>query len=443
MALFGTDGIRGRFGEFLTTELAERVAFAAGLLIPSHSRILVGRDPRSSGVPLENAITSGFTKAGHDVIRIGVIPTPGLAFLTLEPGVALGVMITASHNPAADNGIKIFGHDGMKIPDPFEVKIETWVNSGEKIVAVEESAVGVSTVDATAITRYIKHLKSSIDISLSGLNLIVDCANGSAAHVAPQVLRDLGATVEVIGGAPNGTNINEDVGSTHLDVLQRAVRDSGADLGIAHDGDADRALIVDKQGQIIDGDVILAALAIAMSVQGKLKKNTVVTTVMSNLGFHKKMAEVGINVEVTNVGDRYVLERINEAGLSLGGEQSGHVIIRELATTGDGILTSLAILALIKRGVIALESLAHIFPHFPQVLVNVPVTDKVRALADTDVQSAIADAERLLGENGRILVRPSGTEDLVRVMAEADSIERAEKAVTSIVQRVNARHRAD
>lgn len=443
MALFGTDGIRGRFGEFLTTELAERVAFAAGLLIPSHSRILVGRDPRSSGVPLENAISSGFTKAGHDVIRIGVIPTPGLAFLTLEPGVALGVMITASHNPAADNGIKIFGHDGMKIPDPFEVKIETWVNSGENIVAVEGSAVGVSSVDATAITRYITHLKSSIDISLSGLNLIVDCANGSAAHVAPQVLRDLGATVEVIGGAPNGTNINEGVGSTHLDVLQRAVRDSGADLGIAHDGDADRALLVDNQGQIIDGDVILAALAIAMSAQDKLKKNTVVTTVMSNLGFHKKMAEVGINVEVTNVGDRYVLERINEAGLSLGGEQSGHVIIRELATTGDGILTSLAILALIKRGNIALESLAHIFPHFPQVLVNVPVTDKVRALADTDVQSAIADAERLLGENGRILVRASGTEDLVRVMAEADSIERAEKAVASIVQRVNARHRAN
>lgn len=442
MALFGTDGIRGRFGEFLTTELAERVAFAAGRFIPAHSKVLIGRDPRSSGALLENAISTGFTKAGHDVICIGVIPTPGLAFLTLEPGVALGVMITASHNPAEDNGIKIFGHDGMKIPDQLEVEIESWVNSTETIEPVVASELGKSTADAAAIARYITHLKSSIDVSLSGLTLILDCANGSAAHIAPQILRDLGATVQVIGGEPNGVNINAGVGSTHLDVLQSAVRDSGADLGIAHDGDADRALLVDNQGKIIDGDVILAALAIAMSAQGKLRENTVVTTVMSNLGFHKKMAELGIHVEVTNVGDRYVLERINEAGLSLGGEQSGHVIIRELATTGDGILTALAILGLIKKGTFAAESLAGIFTHFPQVLENVPVIDKALALADVDVCAVISEAEKLLGENGRILVRASGTEELVRVMAEADTIERAEKAVASIVHIVSARYKA-
>jgi phosphoglucosamine mutase len=270
----------------------------------------------------------------------------------------------------------------------------------------------------------------------------VDCANGAAAHVAPQVLQELGAVVRVIGGEPDGTNINEGVGSTHLEVLQQEMRNSGADLGIAHDGDADRTLLVDKQGRIIDGDAILAALAISMSDKGKLKKNTVVTTVMSNLGFHKKMSEVGISVEITAVGDRYVLERINAEGLSLGGEQSGHVIIRELSTTGDGILTSLAILALIKSGAIHAESLADVFPHFPQVLENLPVVDKTRALADLDVQKAIADAESSLGEDGRILVRASGTEDLVRVMAEADTIERAQRAVNSISHIVRDRYSA-
>jgi phosphoglucosamine mutase len=442
MALFGTDGIRGRYGEFLTTNLAERVAFAAGRLLPARSRVIIGRDPRSSGIFLEDALSSGFTKSGHDVIRVGIIPTPGLAFLALEPGIALGVMITASHNPAVDNGIKIFGNDGMKISDQLEEEIEVWVNSTEVVEKVAVSEIGESSVDTNAISRYIDHLKASIDISLSGLTLIVDCANGAAAHVAPQVLRELGAVVRVIGGEPNGRNINEGVGSTHLEVLQQEMRNSGADLGIAHDGDADRALLVDRQGHIIDGDAILAALALAMSEKGKLKKNTVVTTVMSNLGFHKRMAESGISVEITNVGDRYVLERINEEGLSLGGEQSGHVIIRELSTTGDGILTSLAILALIKSGAIQGESLANIFPHFPQVLENLPVVNKSQALADLDVQKAISDAESSLGENGRILVRASGTEDLVRVMAEADTIERARSAVASISRIVRQRYGA-
>ena len=442
MALFGTDGIRGRYGEFLTTNLAQRVAFAAGRLLPARSRVIIGRDPRSSGILLEDALSSGFTKSGHDVIRVGIIPTPGLAFLALEPGIALGVMITASHNPAVDNGIKIFGNDGMKISDQLEEEIEAWVNSTEVVEKVAVSEIGESSVDTNAISRYIDHLKASIDISLSGLTLIVDCANGAAAHVAPQVLRELGAEVRVIGGEPNGRNINEGVGSTHLEVLQQEMRNSGADLGIAHDGDADRALLVDRQGHIIDGDAILAALALAMSEKGKLKKNTVVTTVMSNLGFHKKMAESGISVEITNVGDRYVLERINEEGLSLGGEQSGHVIIRELSTTGDGILTSLAILALIKSGAIQGESLANIFPHFPQVLENLPVVNKSQALADLDVQKAISDAESSLGENGRILVRASGTEDLVRVMAEADTIERARSAVASISRIVRQRYGA-
>ena len=434
MALFGTDGIRGRFGEFLTTDLAERVSFAAGKLLPHRSQVIIGRDPRESGLLLERAITAGFTKAGHDVIHLGVIPTPGLAFLTLEPGIALGVMITASHNPASDNGIKIFGHDGMKIPDQLEEEIESWVSSSEEIPTPERSELGTSKGDSTAIERYVAHLKSSIDVSLSGLTLVVDCAHGAASLVAPRVLQELGASVHVIGGEPNGININENVGSTHLDVLQRAMNELNADLGIAHDGDADRALLVDNKGRIIDGDAILAALALSMSAQGELKKNTVVTTVMSNLGFHKKMAEVGISVEITNVGDRYVLERINERDLSLGGEQSGHIIIRRLSTTGDGILTALAILALVKSNFISADSLANIFPHFPQVLENVAVSDKLRALADEEVQKAIVKAEDSLGANGRILVRASGTEELVRVMAEAATMERAQSIVESIAE---------
>ena len=434
MALFGTDGIRGRFGEFLTTDLAERVSFAAGKLLPHRSQVIIGRDPRESGLLLERAITAGFTKAGHDVIHLGVIPTPGLAFLTLEPGIALGVMITASHNPASDNGIKIFGHDGMKIPDQLEEEIESWVSSSEEIPTPELSELGTSKGDSTAIERYVAHLKSSIDVSLSGLTLVVDCAHGAASLVAPRVLQELGASVHVIGGEPNGININENVGSTHLDVLQRAMNELNADLGIAHDGDADRALLVDNKGRIIDGDAILAALALSMSAQGELKKNTVVTTVMSNLGFHKKMAEVGISVEITNVGDRYVLERINERDLSLGGEQSGHIIIRRLSTTGDGILTALAILALVKSNFISADSLANIFPHFPQVLENVAVSDKLRALADEEVQKAIVKAEDSLGANGRILVRASGTEELVRVMAEAATMERAQSIVESIAE---------
>ncbi|NBR94153.1 MAG: phosphoglucosamine mutase [Actinobacteria bacterium] len=386
MALFGTDGIRGRFGEFLTTDLAERVSYAAGKLLPHRSQVIIGRDPRESGLLLERAITAGFTKAGHDVIHLGVIPTPGLAFLTLEPGIALGVMITASHNPASDNGIKIFGHDGMKIPDQLEEEIETWVASSQEIPTPELSKLGTSKEDSTAIERYIAHLKSSIDVSLSGLNLVVDCAHGAASLVAPRVLQELGASVHVIGGAPNGININENVGSTHLDVLQRTMSELNADLGIAHD----------------------------------------------NLGFHKKMAEVGISVEITNVGDRYVLERINERDLSLGGEQSGHIIIRRLSTTGDGILTALAILALVKRNFISADSLANIFHNFPQVLKNVAVTDKLKALADEEVKKEIAKAEDLLGTNGRILVRASGTEDLMRVMAEAATMERAQSIVESI-----------
>ena len=434
MALFGTDGIRGRFGEFLTTDLAERVSFAAGKLLPHRSQVIIGRDPRESGLLLERAITAGFTKAGHDVIHLGVIPTPGLAFLTLEPGIALGVMITASHNPASDNGIKIFGHDGMKIPDQLEEEIESWVSSSEEIPTPERSELGTSKGDSTAIERYVAHLKSSIDVSLSGLTLVVDCAHGAASLVAPRVLQELGASVYVIGGEPNGININENVGSTHLDVLQRAMNELNADLGIAHDGDADRALLVDNRGRIIDGDAILAALALSMSAKGELKKNTVVTTVMSNLGFHKKMAEVGISVEITNVGDRYVLERINERDLSLGGEQSGHIIIRRLSTTGDGILTALAILALVKSNFISADSLENIFPHFPQVLENVAVSDKLRALADEEVQKAIVKAEDSLGANGRILVRASGTEELVRVMAEAATMERAQSIVESIAE---------
>jgi len=439
MALFGTDGIRGRFGDFLTEELAERVAFAAGQLIPAHSKVIIGRDTRSSGLLLERAIASGFIKCGHEVTQVGIIPTPGLAYLALEPGVELAVMITASHNPASDNGIKIFGHDGMKIPDSLEQEIESWVNS---TAVVSNTAIGSRLTDVEAIERYALHLRESIDTPLTGMKIAVDCAHGSASAIAPRILEELGAEVYAIGNAPDGQNINAGVGSTHLEAIIELVERSGADLGIAHDGDADRALLVDRKGQIIDGDHILANLAISMARSGELSANTVVTTVMSNLGFHKAMAAAGISVEVTAVGDRYVLERINKRHLTLGGEQSGHIIIRKLATTGDGILTALSILALVAKRQVLLSDLAEVFASYPQVLVNVPVASKAQALADPIVGHAIAEAEQRLGSEGRLLVRASGTEDLVRVMAEADTIERARETVDSLVALITSRHGA-
>lgn len=436
MALFGTDGIRGRYGQFLTEELAERVAYAAGILIPPGSRVIVGRDTRASGVILEAGIVSGFTKSGHDVVRLGVIPTPGLAFLTSEANVALGVMITASHNPASDNGIKIFGHDGMKIADSIEVQIEKWVHSGAPL---PEIATGKASDDREAVERYARHLTNAIDTSLDGMTIALDCAHGAASAVAPRILKELGAKVIAIGDAPDGANINDGVGSTHLGPLRDLVKSSGAVIGIAHDGDADRALMIDHLGRLIDGDHILATLAIAMSKSGALAKNTVVTTVMSNLGFHKKMAELGINIEVTAVGDRYVLERINERELALGGEQSGHIIVRNLATTGDGILTALLMLALIAKHEVDPAKIADIFEQFPQVLVNVSVTDKAGALADPVILTAIEEANAQLGERGRLLVRASGTEELVRVMAEADSMENAELVVESLASLIRSR----
>ena len=439
MALFGTDGIRGRFGEFLTVDLAERVAFAAGLTIPERSRVIIGRDTRSSGPLLEAGIVSGFVKSGHDVVRIGVIPTPGLAYLALEDGVHLAVMITASHNPAIDNGIKIFGHDGMKISDSLEQEIQAWVTSD---AIITDKGLGSVSDDPVAIKRYAEHLIHSIDVSLEGLTIALDCANGSAAVIAPEVLTRLGAKVHVIGAMPNGENINSGVGSTHLEAIQDLVKSSNADIGIAHDGDADRALLVDDTGRIIDGDHILATLAIAMSDSGELPDNTVVTTVMSNLGFHKAMAESRIKVEVTAVGDRYVLERINQKNLGLGGEQSGHIIIRKLATTGDGILTALAILALVAKKKVDIRKLAEAFTRFPQVLTNVPVVNKELALTDPRITEAIADAQRTLGESGRLLVRASGTENLVRVMAEADTFDRAKSTVESLVSLISSRHGA-
>ncbi len=439
MALFGTDGIRGRFGDFLTEELAERVAFAAGQLIPAHSKVIIGRDTRSSGLLLERAIASGFIKCGHEVTQVGIIPTPGLAYLALEPGVELAVMITASHNPASDNGIKIFGHDGMKIPDSLEHEIESWVNS---TAVVSNAATGSSLTDVEAIERYALHLRESIDTPLTGMKIAIDCAHGSASAIAPRILEELGAEVYAMGNAPDGQNINAGVGSTHLEAIIELVERSGADLGIAHDGDADRALLVDREGRIIDGDHILANLAISMARSGELSANTVVTTVMSNLGFHKAMAAAGISVEVTAVGDRYVLERINERHLALGGEQSGHIIIRKLATTGDGILTALSILALVAKRQVLLSELAEVFTSYPQVLVNVPVASKAQALADPIVRHAIAEAEQRLGSEGRLLVRASGTEDLVRVMAEADTIERARETVDSLVALITSRHGA-
>ena len=426
MALFGTDGVRGVFGEDLTTDLARDVAIAAGRVLAERGEFaghrpfaIVGQDSRASGKELERAVSLGLSSVGIDVYQVGILPTPAVAYLVASRGADLGVMISASHNPASDNGIKFFARGGGKLDDALEEKIEALVGGldlGSGLGSGGEGA-GKIVLDESAKDSYIEFLLSTVNVSFSGIKVVVDCANGAASFVAPEVLRRAGAEVVAICDAPDGFNINDGCGSTHLEKLIAKVREVGADIGIAHDGDADRMLAVDASGEVVDGDQVLAILAIDMG--SRLRGGRVVGTVMSNLGFVNAMAERGIEVVKTAVGDRYVLERMRADDLNLGGEQSGHVILRDFADTGDGILTALALISVMARSGKSVAELASVMARYPQVLINVRGVDKAKLEGHAGISAKVAEFEARLGERGRVLLRASGTEPLVRVMVEA------------------------
>lgn len=436
MSLFGTDGIRGLANVDLTAELALDVAVAAAHILVENSndrpRAIVGQDSRASGEFLEAAVVAGLTSAGVDVYRVGIVPTPAVAFLVASTGADLGVMISASHNPMPDNGIKLFQRGGEKLADEVEALVEARI--GEPWQRPTGAAVGRVITDDQLVNNYIEHLISTIDVSLAGLKVVVDCANGASAFTAPVALSRAGAEVIAIADSPDGWNINDGVGSTHLDFLRNSVLKHGADVGIAHDGDADRCLAIDAAGNEIDGDVIMAILAKGFKAQGKLNANTIVGTVMSNLGFMHAMAESGIEVVTTAVGDRYVLEAMLQSDFNLGGEQSGHVIMRDHANTGDGLLTALQLLAEVKRSGQTLQELSRVMVRFPQVLINVKNVAKERLSTSAQIANAVKLAELELGSNGRVLLRASGTEPLVRVMVEAQSDAIAQSIATKLAQ---------
>lgn len=427
--LFGTDGVRGLANGDLTAGLALGLSQAAAWVLTrgrhadelraagKRPTAIVARDPRVSGEFLTAAVSAGLASSGIDVLDAGVIPTPAAAFLVGDAGADFGVMVSASHNAMPDNGIKFFSFGGTKLPDEVEDRIEHALD--EQRLAPVGGDVGRIRRFADAEDRYLLHLLSTVDVSLAGLHVVLDCAHGAASAISPQAFTDAGARVTVIGADPNGLNINDGVGSTYLDPLQRAVVAAGADLGIAHDGDADRCLAVDASGRVVDGDQIMAILALSMKRRGMLAKDSLAVTVMSNLGLKRAMQKHGIELVETKVGDRYVLEALAEHGLSLGGEQSGHVIMSEHATTGDGILTGLQLAAEMARTGKTIAELASVMTVFPQVLENVRGVDRARLDGHAGVAAAVAAVEAELGDSGRVLLRASGTEPMVRVMVEA------------------------
>ena len=440
--LFGTDGIRGLANRDLTAELALNVSVAAAHILveqigeadKKRPKAIVGSDSRASGEFLEAAVVAGLTSAGVDVYRVGVLPTPAIAYLVGESGADLGVMLSASHNPMPDNGIKLFARGGGKLDDAIEDQIQARMS--EPWQRPTGRGVGRVIDDKDAANRYIEHLLSILNQKLDGLKVVVDCANGAASFVAPETLRRAGAEVIAVANTPNGWNINDGVGSTHLDYLKSEVKKNKADLGIAHDGDADRCLAVDADGNEVDGDQIIAILADGLNARAELVNSTVVATVMSNLGFFKAMKASGIKVEITSVGDRYVLEKLLADDLVLGGEQSGHVIYRKFANTGDGILTALLLLQELKRSNKSLKDAASIMQKFPQVLINVKDVAKERLDSSVAIKEAVNKFESELKGEGRVLLRASGTEPLVRVMVEASTDTLASSVATQLAELV-------
>ena len=439
--LFGTDGVRGVANRELTAELGLALsAAAARRLAPAtsgHRIAVVGRDPRASSEMLEAAVVAGLTSEGVDALLVGVLPTPAVAYLTAAYQADLGVMISASHNAMPDNGIKIFGPGGHKLDDDAEDRIEELVAQGPGLRPVG-AAIGRVRQAPDAVDRYLNHLIGATGARLDGVTVVVDCANGAASTAAPRAYAAAGARVIAIHDQPDGLNINDGCGSTHLGAVQEAVLAHGADLGLAHDGDADRCLAVDAAGHVIDGDAIMAVLALAMQEAGELASDTLVATVMSNLGLHVAMREAGIEVRTTAVGDRYVLEELRAGEYSLGGEQSGHIVLPAFGTTGDGILTGLRLMARMVRTGSPLAVLAAPMQSMPQVLINVAVADKATVARAPAVQSAVAAAEAQLGDTGRILLRPSGTEQIVRVMVEAADEDTARQVADRVAKSVSA-----
>ena len=440
--LFGTDGVRGVANRELTAELAMALCGAAArrLAAPAgsgHRFAVIGRDPRASGEMLEAAVLAGVTSEGVDALLVGVLPTPAVAYLTAAYHADFGVMISASHNPMPDNGIKIFGPGGHKLDDDTEDRIEDLVAEGPGHRPVGADIGRVIRAD-DALDRYLQHVVGAATTRLDGLTVVVDCANGAASAAAPRAYAAAGATVISMNDDPDGLNINDGCGSTNLAPLRAAVVAHGADLGLAHDGDADRCLAVDATGAVVDGDAIMTVLALAMQEAGELASGTLVTTVMSNLGLHLAMQQAGIEVRTTGVGDRYVLEELRAGAYSLGGEQSGHIVMPAYGTTGDGILTGLRLMSRMAQTRSSLESLAAPMQSLPQVLINVEVADKATVAEAPAVQNAVAEAEAELGNTGRILLRPSGTEQIVRVMVEAPDEDIAHEVAHRVARSVSA-----
>ena len=427
---FGTDGIRGIAGESLTADLSFKVGKALGKLLTEkkdHPKVVIGRDTRISCDMIEHALTAGLTSTGVNVMTVGIIPTPAIAYLTKTIETDSGIMISASHNPYQDNGIKIFGPDGFKLTDEQELEIESLIDNSEQIKNASFEKIGKVYGGNELTQKYIQHIKQSITGDLSEIKIALDCANGATTGVAPFIFGDLEADIETIGCQPNGININDNVGSTKIETISEFVKENNVDVGFAFDGDGDRVLAVDANGNIVDGDKIMFILAKHLKEQGELKDNMVVSTVMSNIGFYKAIEENGLQSVKTAVGDRYVVEEMRKNDYSLGGEQSGHIVLMNYATTGDGILTAVKLASIIKSTGKSLEELASEVSIYPQKLVNIKVVDKKTAMEDSDILAACKKVEKELEDNGRILLRASGTENLIRVMVEASTDELTDK----------------
>ena len=427
---FGTDGIRGIAGESLTADLSFKVGKALGKLLTEkkdHPKVVIGRDTRISCDMIEHALTAGLTSTGVNVMTVGIIPTPAIAYLTKTIETDSGIMISASHNPYQDNGIKIFGPDGFKLTDEQELEIESLIDNSEQIKNASFEKIGKVYGGNELTQKYIQHIKQSITGDLSDIKIALDCANGATTGVAPFIFGDLEADIETIGCQPNGININDNVGSTKIETISEFVKENNVDVGFAFDGDGDRVLAVDAKGNIVDGDKIMFILAKHLKEQGELKDNMVVSTVMSNIGFYKAVEENGLQSVKTAVGDRYVVEEMRKNDYSLGGEQSGHIVLMNYATTGDGILTAVKLANIIKTSGKSLEELASEVNIYPQKLVNIKVVDKKTAMEDAEILAECEKVEKELEGNGRILLRASGTENLIRVMVEASSDELTDK----------------
>ena len=443
--LFGTDGVRGEANVTLLPEMAYRLGRAATIYFGKESEeqplIIIGRDTRISGEMFESALTAGICSAGGRAMLAGIIPTPAIAYLARKHKAKAGIVISASHNPFHDNGIKFFGGDGYKLPDSVEDELEAIVHqleTDDNYPRPTAEHIGHIEYRTDLLNQYMEFVISTCKERFEGVKVVLDCANGAAYEAMPKILRHLGATVKVIHALPNGTNINDGCGSTHLESLQKAVLENGADFGIAHDGDADRCLCVDEKGQIIDGDHILVMCAMDMMKDGKLPYNTVVTTVMANIGFHQAIKKAGGRAEITKVGDRYVLENMLKNGYKIGGEQSGHIIFTDFSTTGDGLITALQVLSSLKHSGRKASDLTALMTTYPQLLVNVKVPTKEGWETNEAINKAIAAGDEELGDNGRILVRPSGTEPLIRVMAEGPDQEQLDRichAIADVVKK--------